>query len=105
LSVTPELLARLAAYHWPGNVRELENAIESLVALAQDNELDLSLLPEARGAAAPTLPAAEAVQKLETESDAADAEPHSGTYVGLKERVDGYERGLIVAALEAAKGN
>jgi two-component system response regulator AtoC len=39
-----DALRRLAAYPWPGNVRELENAIESMVALSVDGELDLSSL-------------------------------------------------------------
>jgi DNA-binding NtrC family response regulator len=67
--------ARLAAHPWPGNVRELENAIECAVVLAED-ALQIPL-------GAPT------------EEPAAT----------LKERVDAYERGLIVAALEATHGN
>ena len=66
---------------WPGNVRELENAIESLVAMSHEGTLDLSILPG---------PA----RSVPTTSGA-----------GLKDRVDAYERGLIVAALDAAKGN
>jgi DNA-binding NtrC family response regulator len=80
-TLTPELLARLAAHPWPGNVRELENALESAVALSADGTLDLTSLP---GAAEPTRPAPRA---------------------GLKERMAAYERGLIVAALEGARGN
>src|SRR5262249_9779997 len=76
-------LARLGAWTWPGNVRELEHALESAMALSQDGTLDLSLLP---GAAAPA-PAVVAPR------------------AGLKERVDAYERGLILSALESAKGN
>ena len=75
------LLARLGGYAWPGNVRELENAIERLVALSPDGELDLSLL-----AVAPNRAAA----------------PES---FGLRERVEAYERGLIVETLKLAKGN
>ncbi|MFZ5440077.1 MAG: sigma-54-dependent transcriptional regulator [Myxococcota bacterium] len=81
--LTPPLLERLAAWHWPGNVRELENVLESAVALSPDGALDLSLLP-AQGAAPPT-----------------DATPGAG----LKEKLEATERGLIVAAMDAAKGN
>jgi two-component system response regulator HydG len=81
LALSDELLARLTAYSWPGNVRELENAIESLVALSPEGTLDASLLP---GAGAPAAP----VEKA-----------------SLKARVEAYERGLIVEALEAAGGN
>ncbi len=80
LHVPEELFARLAARPWPGHVRELENALENLVALSADGELDLSLLP---AGAAP-----------------AGAEP-----MRLKPRVDAYERGLVVEALRAAGGN
>ncbi|MFO0762387.1 MAG: sigma-54 dependent transcriptional regulator [Byssovorax sp.] len=82
LRIPDELFARLARHPWPGNVRELENAMESLVALSPDGELDLALLPD--GAPAAGAPA-----------------PHAG----LKERVDAYERGLLIAALAATKGN
>ncbi len=79
LSIPDGLVARLTAERWPGNVRELENAVESLVALSSDGTIDPALLP---GGASP--------------------EPIEA---GLKERVDAYERGLIVQALRACNGN
>ena len=63
------------------NVRELEHAIERLVALSPDGELDLSLLP-----ATSTAPVEEGP-------------------LDLKRRVEAYERGLIVEALGATRGN
>ena len=80
--LTTELSARLLAYRWPGNVRELENAIESAVALSSDGALELSALPDPAGPPA--------------------AHPAPAKF---KERVAAYERGLIVAALDAAKDN
>jgi DNA-binding NtrC family response regulator len=77
--VTDALLERLRAHGWPGNVRELENALESLVALSPEGALDLSLLP------GPALPAA--------------------SPLGLKQRVEAYERGLVAEALRTAKGS
>jgi DNA-binding NtrC family response regulator len=76
-----ELIQRLASRPWPGNVRELENAIESLVALSPEGELDLGLLPrgEGPGAGAPS--------------------------ASLRQRVEAYERGLVVEALRAARNN
>ncbi len=79
--VPEELLARLVAHAWPGNVRELENTVESLVALSADGELDIALVP------------------------GDDAPPEALAAAGLKEKMDAYERGLVVAALKAASGN
>ncbi len=74
------LFDRLAAYPWPGNVRELENAIESLVALSPPDGLDPSLLPGGAAAA-------------------------QGAALPLRERVEAYERGLVLEALRGAGGN
>ncbi len=84
LRVPDALLDALRAHRWPGNVRELENVLESLVALSPPDGLDLSLLPFGRGAAAPA------------------AEPAA---IGLRARVEAYERGLVVEALRGARGN
>jgi len=93
LRVPGELFDKLAAYDWPGNVRELENAIEALVALSIDGELDLSQLPgQTAGGARPTAPP----------SDTDDPKAHG---LSLKQRVEAYERGQIVTALEATGGN
>ena len=85
-----ELVPRLAALPWPGNVRQLENTIESLVALSDEGELDLELLP---GQPTPSQAASAA--------DPGDQEPR----LSLRQKLEGYEKGLIVAALEAARGN
>jgi two-component system response regulator HydG len=78
-SVDASLLAKLMSYRWPGNVRELSNAIESLVALSPPERLELAHLP----------------------SDT-NEEPARAT---LDARIAAYERGLLVAAIEAADGN
>jgi DNA-binding NtrC family response regulator len=80
LRVPEGLLDTLAARPWPGNVRELENAIEGLVALSPGDALDPSLVPAAGEAA---------------------GEPP----LTLRQRVEAYERGLVVDALRAARGN
>ena len=82
LSLGPALFQRLHAHAWPGNVRELENAIESLVALSVDGQLDLSALPAGAGAGPGPAPA-----------------------LTLKQRVEAYERGVLVEALRTARGN
>jgi two-component system response regulator HydG len=74
------LLAHVQGYTWPGNVRELENTIERLVALSPDGELDLSLL------------------------SATNSGPEPASF-GLRERVEAYERGLLVDALRRCGGN
>lgn len=79
---TPELVSALVGRAWPGNVRELANEIDSLVALSDQGELDLSTLGGSSG-----------VTK---------SAPASGT---LKERMDAYERQLLEEALAAADGN
>jgi two-component system, NtrC family, response regulator HydG len=92
LHVPPPLFERLGRYSWPGNVRELENAIEALVALSVDGELDLSHLP-----AEPSAP--------DGEPYAAPTTSLQASGLSLKQRVEAYERGLLVAALEASGGN
>jgi two-component system response regulator HydG len=73
---------RLLAHAWPGNVRELRNAIESVVALSPPSALDLSLLPGGTAAGS--------------------TEPRGAT---LADRLAAYERGVLVAALDEARGN
>ena len=138
LHVPEALHARLAAWHWPGNVRELENAVDTLVALSRDGELDLSLLPSAgegpRGAAAgpagsfgaAAVPAGSSAASSGASAApagaAADEAPaaHAGSSpaapalagaapagapMPLRARVEAYERGLVLEALRAARGN
>jgi two-component system response regulator HydG len=77
----PQLTAparrRLLSRAYPGNVRELENAVERMVALATDGTID-DIEGEMVGVTEP---------------------------LGLKERVDAYERGLILAELKRAGWN
>jgi len=80
--VPDALLDRLRALPWRGNVRELENAMERWVALSPPEGLDPALLPGTAGTTA-----------------------GSGEALGLRERVEAYERGLVVEALRAAGGN
>ncbi len=90
LHVPEALFERLSAHPWPGNVRELENAMEGLVALSPPEGLDLALLPGAARAEAP---------------EAAAAPGPAAAALPLKQRVEAYERGLIVEALRGARGN
>ncbi len=69
--------ARLLARAYPGNVRELENAVERMVALASGSTID----------------------------DVDSEEPATTEPLGLKERIDAYERGLILGELKRAGWN
>jgi DNA-binding NtrC family response regulator len=89
--LTPSLLERLQVYPWPGNVRELENALESAVALSIDDQLELGALPGVVAARAPVA--------------GGEVAPAPGREADLRTRMDAYERGIIVATLEATRGN
>jgi two-component system response regulator HydG len=80
LTLAPALRGQLAAAAYPGNVRELQHRIERLVALSSGGVIEQVPLEDAAGAAGP--PA-----------------------LGLKERVEAFERGLLAEALQAAGGN
>jgi two-component system response regulator HydG len=81
----------------PGNVRELENAVESLVALASDGVLDPSLLPDTTALSG---------RVSDTPNKGGD-DPATlgGDARTLKERVDAFERALLVEALRETSGN
>jgi two-component system response regulator AtoC len=85
LSLSPELVGRLAAAEWPGNVRQLENAIARLAALSDGGEIG--------------------VGDLDASSTLGMSEAPSAPGTTLKEQVDAFERAVIVKALEAASGN
>ncbi|MFP2931348.1 sigma-54-dependent transcriptional regulator [Pyxidicoccus sp. 3LG] len=97
LQIPDGFFEKLRALPWPGNVRELENTLESLVALSSEGVLDLGLLPVPDGqGASPAVASA---------SGATAEPPDSLPGAGLKERVEAYERGLILDALRIAEGN
>jgi Nif-specific regulatory protein len=74
----------MVSYHWPGNVRELENCIERAVLLSSDGVIHAYHLP-------PTLQT----------SDSSDT-----VGVGsLAERINLFERDLIIDALKRCDGN
>ena len=74
----------MVAYHWPGNVRELENCIERAVLLSTDDVIHGHHLPTT----------------LQT-SDASDT---VGTG-SLRDRVNLFERDIVVDALKRCNGN
>jgi len=74
----------MVAYHWPGNVRELENCIERAVLLSSDGVVHGHHLP-------PTLQTSDTSETVGTGS--------------LKERINSFERDIIVDALKRCNGN
>ena len=85
---SPETMKRLVAYPWPGNVRDLENEVERFVALAPDGEeIGPELLsPETGGGA------------FSAGLAGVGARP-------LGELLEEIERGLVLDALVACRGN
>ena len=88
-AVCPDAMRLLLGYGWPGNVRELENVIERAVVLSQSSTVDVDLLPASvRQPGSVSIPSA--------------AIPNGG--ISLKEAISGYERQLIIKALQASGG-
>jgi DNA-binding NtrC family response regulator len=79
---TPEAIAGLQAHPWPGNVRELRNMVERLMLLAPNGKVDLETVELALPQATVT---------------AVNNEHGSGP---LAERVQGFERDVILAELK-----
>jgi Nif-specific regulatory protein len=82
--ITTPAINMMFAYHWPGNVRELENCIERAVLLSTDGVIHAHHLP-------PSLQTSETSDTVGT-----------GT---LQERVDLFERDIIIDALKRTQGN
>src|ERR1700733_13113754 len=82
-----EAMAALQSHAWPGNVRELRNMVERLLLLATDGQVDLATVEMA-------LPKGGSVAGSSTFSSGA-----------LAERVDAFEREVILAELKRSHSN
>ena len=82
--VSTPAINMMVAYHWPGNVRELENCMERAVLLSNDGVIHGHHLP-------PTLQTSDASDTVGTGS--------------FKERVQLFERDILVDALKRCNGN
>src|SRR6202035_4436893 len=82
-----DAMAALQSYNWPGNVRELRNMVERLMLLATDGQVDLATVEMA-------LPKGGSVTSSSTFSSGA-----------LAERVDAFEREVILAELKRSHSN
>jgi DNA-binding NtrC family response regulator len=93
-TIADSFLAAVLNYDWPGNIRELRNAVERALLLCDDAELGARHLPEeirARAEGRTT-----DVHALLDRLDAGSS---------LKTMVHGYEKKLILAALEKFEYN
>jgi len=88
LTLSPQALDVLMAYHWPGNVRQLENVIERAVVLSQGPVIEPDLFP------------AEVLQPPAEPTEV--AVPPEG--LDLREAVNRYTKALIEASLARAGG-
>jgi len=83
MQFSPEAIAAMQQYSWPGNIRELRNVVERLMLLAGSEQVDLAAtraaLPQAGNGIVPSL--------------------GSGS---LADRVQGFEREMILAELKRA---
>ena len=84
---TTEAMAALQSHAWPGNVRELRNMVERLMLLATGGQVDLETVELA-------LPKGGSVAASSTFSSGA-----------LAERVDAFEREVILAELKRSHSN
>ena len=97
IELSANAMRHLEAYSWPGNVRELENCVRFLTALRLGRVVepgDFMLLgnahaPQARSAAA----------------DAATTAPSQSFGDAKRELVSRFERGFVIDALRASRGN
>jgi two-component system, NtrC family, nitrogen regulation response regulator NtrX len=86
VSLTTEAMQALQSYAWPGNVRELRNMVERLMLLAPNGDVDAETVRSA-------LPQGSAVSSVHADSG------------GLADRVQGFEREVILAELKRAHNN
>jgi DNA-binding NtrC family response regulator len=87
--IEPSAMKALLDYDWPGNVRELENVVERAVVLSSGMPVTADLFPKNLSAAfSPALRAG-----------------MPGDPLPLKERVNDYEKSIILAALETTRWN
>jgi two-component system, NtrC family, nitrogen regulation response regulator NtrX len=86
---TPEAMQALQAHTWPGNVRELRNMVERLMLLATEGQVDLATVESA-------------LPKTSMGAMSSTAAISSGP---LAERVQSFEREMILAELKRAQQN
>jgi Nif-specific regulatory protein len=109
LSIAPEAMELLKAYHWPGNIRQLGNVLERAAVLCPDTMiLPRDLPPEVSGEGAPG-----ALLNGETRGSTGAAPLSSATSAGLSppdgtplsDQVAEFKRQRVEEAIALADGN
>jgi DNA-binding NtrC family response regulator len=85
---TPDAMEALQSYPWPGNVRELRNMVERLMLLATDGQVDV-----------------ETVQLALPKTSTGVATPGAIASGALADRVQAFEREVILAELKRSHQN
>lgn len=103
LHIQKDAMEALQSYSWPGNVRELQNYIERAVVMAEGDELNVGLLPDAvlHGSAVTTGSSDQVQMDRLTREVVAEGLRLAGRDAdGLYEKiVDGLERELIAQVM------
>ena len=87
--ITTDAIEALQSHAWPGNVRELRNMVERLMLLATEGQVDLATVQLA-------------LPKVSAGGSAVAAAVGSGP---LADRVQSYEREVILAELKRSQHN
>lgn len=91
--VSEPCLALLMEYDWPGNVRQLKYLIESIMNFTEESVIEVDDMPPM-------------IHPVNPEPKGAEQTGFLQDFAGsLKEAVEKFEKQLIVAALDQAKGN
>lgn len=104
LRLTRQARDMLLAYPWPGNVRELENFMERISILCDNDEVEITDLPEKVLRVVGLQPPAAAPPPARNGFSWPRLEDLRGRNQGLKEFMDEIEERLLHEALESSNG-
>jgi two-component system, NtrC family, nitrogen regulation response regulator GlnG len=101
VTIAPDAMGRLTAYHWPGNIREMENLVKYLLTVSSGDVIQCTDLPPLLAQSPCAVPAA-----VPPREEAPSVEPSSGSRWPLAAYTwDTLERDYMLSLLEAVKWN